>query len=197
MLLYIHIPFCDVKCPYCAFSSFVNKLDYQKVYIDALITHFDYEVERLGIKVQSISSVFIGGGTPSMLEVKYLSLLIKHIQKYLKANIEITIEANPNSATYEWLSYAYGLGINRVSFGVQSFDVEKLKFLGRIHTRSEGIAAINNANKAGFDNISLDLIYECANDTIELLKSDLDIATALPINHISAYSLTLEPKTAF
>lgn len=195
MLLYIHIPFCDTKCPYCAFSSFVGKKDLQQPYTNAMIKQFNYFVNKY--RDTSFDTVFIGGGTPSQLSIKYLTQIFQTISPYLHQTQEITIEANPNSATKEWLHEVKQLGITRVSFGTQSFDPAKLKFLGRKHTKNEGIQAVNNAHKVGIPNISTDFIYECAIDTPALIQNDLDIALSLPINHISAYSLTIEKNTPF
>jgi oxygen-independent coproporphyrinogen-3 oxidase len=148
-------------------------------------------------KQKNIKSLFIGGGTPSTINPKLYAEFFKIIFPYLRKGAEITSEANPNSATKEWLEGMKKLGVNRISFGVQSFNEEKLKFLGRNHNKNQAIKSIKNAKLAGFENISLDLIYGTKLDTKELLQSDLNIAKSLPINHISAYSLTIEENTPF
>ena len=196
MLLYIHIPFCDSKCHYCSFNSFTKNHHLKKDYIKALLKQLNFEFERFKVN-KNIESVFIGGGTPSVLDVKYYEEIFKIVSPHFKDNIEITIEANPNSATYEWLKNIKEFGINRVSFGVQSFNDKKLKFLGRSHNSKDALKAINNAQKSGFENISIDIIYDTALDNKELLKKDIDLALSLPINHISAYSLTIEENTLF
>ena len=195
MLLYIHIPFCDSKCFYCSFNSYTKKHYLKKEYIKALLKQLDFELKK--IKKNEIESIFIGGGTPSTLEANYYEEIFKKIEPYLKKDIEITIEANPNSVKKEWLRDIKSLGLNRVSFGVQSFDEKKLKFLGRAHSSKEAISVVENAFSVGFENISIDLIYETILDTKELLEKDIKIALNLPINHISAYALTLEENTPF
>ncbi|MGB5866927.1 MAG: radical SAM family heme chaperone HemW, partial [Arcobacteraceae bacterium] len=136
-------------------------------------------------------------GTPSTIKAHKYKKVMNIVRPYLVENCEITIEANPNSATKEWLKEIFEVGINRVSFGVQSFDDEKLKFLGRNHNHNQAIEAINNAQEVGFENINCDIIYDTKLDNKELLENDLRIIKNLPINHISAYSLTLEEGTKF
>jgi len=165
--------------------------------MSALLTQIKHELERFNAKHDSIESIFIGGGTPSTVAPKLYQKIFNFLAPYLKKNIEITSEANPNSATYEWLSGMKELGVNRISFGVQSFDEEKLKLLNRAHTPQMALNAINNASKVGFKNISLDLIYATLGDTKELLQNDINMAFNLPINHLSAYALTIEEGTAF
>ena len=197
MLVYIHIPFCDSKCYYCAFNSYVDKFELKPAYMEALATQLQYELQRFHATKDSIETVFIGGGTPSTIPPQLYEKIFALLQPYLKKEAEITIEANPNSATRNWLEGIYALGINRVSFGVQSFDEKKLKLLNRAHTPQMAKDAIINAYEIGFKNLSLDLIYGVANDTQELLKDDLKEAFSLPINHLSAYALTIEHNTVF
>jgi len=194
MLLYIHIPFCDSKCFYCAFNSYTSLHSLRDEYMIALNKQLKHDLEKHNQKVETI---FIGGGTPSTIKAHKYKEVLEIVKPYLVENAEITIEANPNSASKEWLQDIYNLGINRVSFGVQSFDDEKLKFLGRNHNKNQAIEAIRNANKVGFKNINCDIIYDTQLDNKELLKNDLSIIKNLPINHISAYSLTLEEGTKF
>ena len=197
MLLYIHIPFCDSKCSYCAFNSYVDKFHLKEAYMEALHTQLEFELKRFNAKELQIESLFIGGGTPSTVSPKLYENIFKTIKPYLTCNAEVTTEANPNSATKEWLKGMYKLGVNRISFGVQSFNKEKLKLLNRAHTDIQAKEAIVNANEIGFTNISLDLIYATAGDTKELLLNDLESAFSLPINHLSAYALTIEEGTSF
>ena len=194
MLLYIHIPFCDSKCFYCAFNSYTNLHNLKNLYLDALKKQLIFELKKQNKNIQTI---FIGGGTPSTIEADEYSDILNIIKPYIKDDIEITIEANPNSATFDWLETIYNIGINRVSFGVQSFNDEKLNFLGRNHNKLQAIQAIQNASKVGFKNINLDIIYDTTLDSKELLDNDLTIIQDLPINHISAYSLTIEEGTKF
>lgn len=197
MLLYIHIPFCDSKCSYCAFHSYLDKFHLKKNYMDALNIQLSHELKRFNVKKNSIESVFIGGGTPSTVSPKIYASIFKKIQPFLKLDAEITSEANPNSATLEWLDGMFKLGVNRISFGVQSFSDKKLKLLNRSHNSNQAKEAILNAKKIGFKNISLDLIYATLGDTKELLKNDLEESFKLPINHLSAYALTIEKGTHF
>ena len=197
MLLYIHIPFCDSKCSYCAFNSYVDKFHLKEEYMSALQTQLEFELRRFNAGEKTIETVFIGGGTPSTVSPELYEPIFKLLKPYLKDDIEITSEANPNSATLEWLSGMRELGVNRISFGVQSFNEKKLKLLNRAHTPDQAINAVINADKVGFKNISLDLIYATLGDTKELLLHDIETAFNLPINHISAYALTIEEGTAF
>jgi len=194
-LLYIHIPFCDSKCFYCSFNSYTNLHHTQDRYIEALSKQFDFEVQRF--KAQKFKTVFIGGGTPSTLSIQNLENLFKKLKPFITSSTEITIEVNPNSASEKWLQTAKNLGVNRVSFGVQSFNDEKLKFLGRNHSKEMAIKSIKLADEIGFKNINMDLIYNTTLDSRELLISDVEIMESLPITHVSMYSLTLEENTPF
>jgi len=194
MLLYIHIPFCDSKCFYCAFNSYTSLHSLRDDYMSALNKQLLNELKKHNKKIETI---FIGGGTPSTIEAKKYKEILKIVSPYLENNCEITIEANPNSATKDWLKEIFEIGINRISFGVQSFDDEKLKFLGRNHNHNQAIEAITNAKEIGFKNINCDIIYDTKLDNKELIEKDLRIIRNLPINHISAYSLTIEEGTKF
>ena len=156
-----------------------------------------FELEHFDAKEASIETLFIGGGTPSTISPALYEPIFKHLQPYLREDAEITSEANPNSATKEWLAGMYALGVNRISFGVQSFDEKKLKLLNRAHTPQMAKEAISHAANAGYKNLSLDLIYATLGDTKELLENDIKEAFSLPINHLSAYALTIEEGTVF
>ena len=149
-----------------------------------------------GVGKKSFTSLFIGGGTPSTLDISSYEQIFNIIFPYLDNGAEITTEINP-SAKKQWLCDIKELGVNRVSVGVQSFDEKKLKLLGRNHTSKKAIKVIENIYDIGIDNISLDLIYDVCIDNKTILSSDLDIASSLPITHISSYSLTIEPNTIF
>ncbi len=153
--------------------------------------------EELKKTNSALKSIFIGGGTPSSIEAKLYDSLFISLQNFIDKDTEITIEANPNSTTKEWLEHLKNLGVTRVSFGVQSFDDKKLKFLGRNHNKQMALESIYLASKVGFTNINLDIIYDTAVDTKELIENDLETIKTLPINHISAYSLTIEEGTKF
>jgi len=161
----------------------------------SLYSELIFNIEKFNIT--KLSTIYIGGGTPSTLEAKYYEEIFEILNSFISTDTEITIEANPNSSSKEWLFNIKSLGVNRISFGVQSFDNEKLKFLGRNHNREIAIDSINSAFSVGFENISLDLIYNTALDSKSLLKNDIELAKSLPINHLSSYSLTIEENTAF
>ena len=149
-------------------------------------------------KVQKpLTSIFIGGGTPSSIDGSLYAPIFQTLLSYIDNQTEITIEANPNSLAKEWLVAMRSFGVTRISFGIQSFNEEKLKFLGRNHSKEDGIAAIHLAKEVGFRHINLDLIYDTAIDSDILLGEDLAIVATLPIDHISAYSLTIEEGTKF
>ncbi len=163
----------------------------------ALEVQLEHELKRFNVKKSSIESIFIGGGTPSTVSPQQYKKIFEKLKPYLASAIEITSEANPNSATKEWLLGMWKLGVNRISFGVQSFDKDKLKLLNRAHSSKDAIEAITHAKEVGFQNLSLDLIYATIGDTKELLLNDIKTASSLPINHISAYALTIEEGTPF
>ena len=197
MLTYIHIPFCDSKCHYCSFNSYTNLHDRIAKYMQALKSQLLWDLERFKVEPNSLETLFIGGGTPSCVEAHYYKEIFEILKPYLVTDAEITTEANPNSATKEWLKGMQALGVNRLSFGVQSFSNKKLQELNRAHNAKEAIEAIENAHSIGIENISLDIIYDFYSDTKELITSDLKQAFSLPINHISAYELTIEKATNF
>ena len=195
MLLYIHIPFCDSKCFYCSFNSYTNLFHLKTIYMEKLAIQLKQQLTQT--KTKKLKSIFIGGGTPSCINADYYEPIFTILKPYISNTTEITTEANPNSASKQWLSQMKNLGINRVSFGVQSFDNNKLKFLGRSHNKIQAIQAINNAKELGFIHINCDIIYDTQLDTKQLIQNDLDIIQTLPIDHISAYSLTIEEGTKF
>lgn len=190
MLLYIHIPFCDSKCSYCAFNSYSNIFDRVDEYFKALYKQLEQKLQ----KNPQIETVFIGGGTPSSVDASYYEPIFSMLQTHTIQ--EITIEANPNSATKKWQEAIARLGINRISFGVQSFDEEKLRFLQRAHSKKTALQALEIAKK-NFEYISMDLLYNCPNDSLELIKRDFDIFLSLNLSHLSAYELIPERGTKF
>ena len=198
MLLYIHIPFCNSKCFYCSFNSFTKFHNLKDNYIDAVLKQFEFEKERFQIsKNQKIETLFLGGGTPSTLNNQQLEKLLTPILDFVKKDAEITIEANPNTVSLNWLKNIFKLGINRISFGVQSFNDQKLKFLGRTHNFEIAMRSILEAKEAGFKNINLDLIYNTILDDEKLIFKDLEIIEKLDISHLSLYSLTIEENSKF
>jgi len=163
----------------------------------ALYKQLSFELKRFNAKEKQIKTLFIGGGTPSTIAPELYTPIFTLLKPYLRTNAEITTEANPNSATQTWLKKMNDLGVNRISFGVQSFDSSKLKALNRAHTPKQAKEAILHAKKLGFEHLSLDLIYNYRGDTKELLLNDIIQAFELPIDHISAYELTIEDGTKF
>lgn len=165
--------------------------------MQALHKQLAFELERFKAKENSIETLFIGGGTPSTVDPILYAPIFKLLKPYLQKNAEITTEANPNSATKEWLQGMHDLGVNRVSFGVQSFGEDKLKSLNRAHNPQQAKDAILYAKEIGIKHISLDLIYNYQGDTRKLILNDINTAFSLPIDHISAYELTIEDGTKF
>jgi len=161
----------------------------------AICIQLKYELKNLNKK--SIESVFIGGGTPSCVKAFEYEKFFEIVRDYLKEDVEITAEANPNSALKEWLLEMRNFGVNRISLGVQSFFEDKLKFLGRAHNSQKAKEAVFLAKDAGFPHINIDLIYSTIFDTKERLKREIEEAFSLPIDHISGYALTLEEGTPF
>jgi putative oxygen-independent coproporphyrinogen III oxidase len=196
--LYIHFPWCVQKCPYCDFNSHTAKQNMSDIdYVDALLD--DLEQELPSVWGRSITSIFIGGGTPSLMSVAAMDKLLSGVRARLPflSDIEVTMEANPGTVEAEKFSGFLGAGINRISIGVQSFNDKHLKILGRIHHADEAKRAFEIARNAGCNNINLDLMYALPDQTIDQALSDLQIATALAPDHLSWYQLTLEPNTPF
>ena len=193
--LYIHYPWCVKKCPYCDFNS--HEGDPQADYIAALIRDLDCDLKY--VQNRQIHSIFIGGGTPSLMSVNDAKELFKGLRQKLSIpkNIEITLEANPGIFDANKFAQFKEVGINRLSIGVQSFNNKNLEFLGRIHSAEEATQAIKEAQKVGFDNINIDLMYGLKSQTTELCMEDLRCAIALQPSHISFYQLTLEANTLF
>ena len=194
--LYIHIPFCVQKCQYCDFLSGPSDQETRGRYIEALLT----EIRAVqGIKAYEIVSVFIGGGTPSVLEAEAIASIIETIQKkfYFSPDAEITIEANPGTVDLAKLKTYRRAGINRLSLGLQSTDPEELKMLGRIHTYKEFLQSYQWAREAGFHNINIDMMFAIPGQTGEAWRSHLRQVAELKPEHISAYSLIIEEGTPF
>lgn len=196
--LYIHIPWCIRKCPYCDFNSHALKSELpERAYLNALIK--DLVLTSKNIDDREIQTIFIGGGTPSLFSPKALSELLTHISETLPLaeNIEITLEANPGTVDQERFAGFREAGVNRLSIGVQSFQQQKLKALGRIHDENEAARAIESAYCAGFDNINIDLMYGLPDQTLNDALYDLSTALSFQTAHLSWYQLTLEPNTSF
>ena len=196
--LYIHIPWCVRKCPYCDFNSHEAGGEIpEQDYIAALIA--DLEQDLPSVWGRTVESIFIGGGTPSLFSAAAIARLLSEVRARLplKPGAEITLEANPGTADRERFRGFREAGVNRLSLGIQSFDPGLLEAIGRIHNEREAIAAIEAAQDAGFDNINLDLMSGLPGQTIEQALSDLRTAMAMQPAHISWYELTIEPNTWF
>ncbi|MDY0277948.1 MAG: radical SAM family heme chaperone HemW [Acholeplasma sp.] len=190
--LYIHIPFCEYLCHYCDFVKQVPKNDEM---IDKYIDHLLIELNDYREYFPRIETIYIGGGTPSMLSPNQLDRILKSLRS-IQAS-EFTIEVNPESYTHEKGIVFYTNGVNRISLGVQSFNDEVLRYVNRHHKEKDIYNVVADLKSIGIDNVSIDLIYAIPGQSIEILKSDLDKAIALDIDHISCYSLILEEKTFF
>ncbi len=201
--LYIHVPWCVRKCPYCDFNS--HKADAhlpEQEYVSALLDDLDTDLAWLkhqGVSERSIHSIFIGGGTPSLLSVAAYERLFSELQQRLtfSDDIEITMEANPGTFEAEKFKGYRALGINRLSIGIQTFQDHQLKHLGRIHSGQEAINAVNMAKDAGFDNFNLDFMHGLPDQTLEQALDDLQKGIDLGPTHLSWYQLTIEPNTEF
>ncbi len=190
--LYIHIPFCKRKCHYCSFVSCAGRESDIPLYIECISKELCARLHN-----ETICSIYFGGGTPSLVPAPDLALLMNTINSLsnLENNAEITLEANPATFDKAYLTEIKGLGINRLSIGVQSFNDDELRFLGRIHNSSQAIEAFGQARDAGFDNVNLDLIYGIPGQSTASWKSTLRQAIALNPEHISLYPLTIEENT--
>ena len=196
--LYIHVPWCIRKCPYCDFNSHKSPdILPESNYIDALIADLKNDLEKF--PGRTLVSIFIGGGTPSLFSASAFEQLLTEIRLLLPFadNIEITLEANPGTVEQQRFTDYRSLGINRLSLGVQSFNATHLKALGRIHDDQQAHRAIESARKAGFDNLNIDIMHGLPNQTIAQGIDDLKIALAHQPEHLSWYQLTIEPNTVF
>jgi len=196
--LYIHIPWCIKKCPYCDFNSHALKDELpEKQYIQQLIRDLETQLEF--VQNRPIHSIFIGGGTPSLFSPAAYAHLLAELKKYLTINddTEITLEANPGTTEADRFSGYFDAGINRLSIGVQSFQDNQLKILGRIHESDQAKKAVTQAQQAGFKRINIDLMFGLPNQTIDDALFDLQSAMDLSTSHLSWYQLTLEPNTYF
>lgn len=198
LALYIHFPWCVRKCPYCDFNSHELRGELaETAYIDALLADLEQDLPR--IWGRSISSIFMGGGTPSLFSANSIERLLSGLRARLAfaPNIEITLEANPGTVELERFADFHAIGINRLSIGVQSFQDTQLQQLGRIHTGKQAIHAVEAAHRVGFDNFNLDLMFALPGQTRQSALDDLQTAIDLSPSHISYYQLTIEPNTLF
>jgi oxygen-independent coproporphyrinogen III oxidase len=193
--LYIHIPFCAAKCNYCSFNSYAGLEGLQERYVKALCGEMLKCAQRAG--QGSIKSVFLGGGTPTLLSAKLLKQILSICSSSftISSSAEISIEANPGTVDRRKLTALLESGVNRLSIGVQSFNDLELKAIGRIHTASEAIKAVELASAIGFDNLSLDLMYGLPGQSAERWLTSLETGLSLGVKHLSLYQLTVEEQT--
>ena len=192
--LYIHIPFCIRKCPYCDFYSVCLDEDLKERYISSVVSC----IEHYKDPERKVDSIYFGGGTPSLLTQRDIYRILETTNRSFSVdNAEITMEANPSSATFEKLSGYRKSGVNRISFGIQSLNDNELLDLGRLHNSKTAIEAINNAKKAGFNNLSADLMLGISRQTEESLCGSISAFSQLDIQHISAYILCIEERTPY
>lgn len=196
--LYVHLPWCVSKCPYCDFNSHALKGSLpEAAYLDALVRDLDLDLPR--VQGREIQTVFFGGGTPSLFSAKGIERFLRavHERLPLAAGGEITLEANPGTVERGRFAEYRAAGVTRLSIGVQSFEPEHLKALGRIHSSDEAVRAAEEAHAAGLANFNLDLMYGLPGQSLEQAKADVRRAAALAPAHVSHYQLTLEPNTLF
>ena len=201
--LYVHMPWCVKKCPYCDFNShgLRNEPPPYATYVDVLLADLDADLRDFGAAAhgRTIQSIFFGGGTPSLFAPELIDRFLDGVRSRLAlaADAEITLETNPGTVEHGRFDGYLAAGVNRLSFGIQSFDDDKLRRLGRIHSASEAEAAVKSAQDAGYANINLDLMYALPQQAQAGALDDVARAIALQPTHISHYQLTLEPNTAF
>jgi oxygen-independent coproporphyrinogen-3 oxidase len=200
--LYIHMPWCVRKCPYCDFNSHAVpdgklSLALEQDYLQALLADFKTQVGFA--QGRQIHSVFIGGGTPSLISAKGYAWLFEQLKSMIafEEGCEITLEANPGTVEHDPFTGYLAAGINRLSIGVQSFNTEHLKALGRIHSNDDAVSALHLAREAGFDRINVDLMHGLPEQTLEQALHDLKMAVENGATHVSWYQLTIEPNTVF
>lgn len=195
--LYIHIPFCTKKCPYCHFYVVQDKEELKDILLQGLLQ----ELERWKntLNGRKLLSIYLGGGTPILFGNKRVQKLLEEIHKVIpiEKSTEITIEANPENVSLDLLKELFQIGVNRVSIGIQSFEQNELEILGRDHEVTTAEKAIFTAFDAGFQNISIDLMYDVPKQTKNTFQKSLDKVKTLPITHLSLYNLTIEPYTPF
>ncbi|MCL1068232.1 radical SAM family heme chaperone HemW [Shewanella olleyana] len=196
--LYIHIPWCVQKCPYCDFNSHGQQGELpQEQYVEALLQDLHNDLGY--VQNRKLHSIFIGGGTPSLFEAKQIKRILDGARDAIgfEQDIEITMEANPGTLEHDDFAAYKAAGVTRLSIGVQSFSKDKLNLLGRIHDENEAVTAANTASKAGYNSFNLDLMHGLPNQSFDEAMADIDTAAALMPPHLSWYQLTIEPNTLF
>jgi len=196
--LYVHLPWCVAKCPYCDFNSHARRSELpERAYVDALLADLERDLAETGGR--PLQTIFLGGGTPSLFSPEAIAVLLEGIARRapVTPGAEITLEANPGTVDESRFAGFREAGVNRLSLGVQSFDDGLLKAIGRIHDAATAARAVESARRAGFDNLNLDLMFALPGQTQAQARSDLTRALSLQPEHISRYQLTLEPGTPF
>ena len=196
--VYLHIPFCAKMCHYCDFATYTVKEQPVNEYLDALEKEMEFTLANE--TADEVETIFVGGGTPTILNPKQMERFLAAVWRHFpnrKANLEFTMEANPGTVDREKLTVMRAGGVNRLSFGAQSFDNHLLQLIGRDHNASTVLHSIEDARHVGFDNISLDLMFGLPNQTVEILNDTLDVALDLGVQHFSAYALKVEENTLF
>lgn len=192
--LYLHIPFCKQACSYCDFY-FVTRQDHKQYFIDALIKEILSRKDSVFAE-ETVQTIYFGGGTPSLLSPMQIGTILEAIDDTFKLDVqEVTLEMNPDDVSPNYLSELKSVGITRASMGVQSFDENLLRFMNRAHTKEEALACLEALSSSGLKSFTADLIYGNPNQTLEMLEKDISILLGFNPPHISAYSLTIEPKT--
>ena len=194
--IYIHIPFCKRKCHYCNFFSLATtkyRNEFQKALLQEIKERKNY------LNHEKIESIYFGGGTPSLFSVDAIKEILDRIYHYFEIDTaaEITLEANPDDLSLHYLKQLKQTVVNRLSIGIQSFNDEELKYVNRVHNSTEAIESVYHAKEVGFTNLSVDLIYGIPNSTINSWERNLEIVEKMQVSHLSAYSLTQEPNTAY
>ena len=195
--IYIHFPFCNVKCGYCDFYSIVNRKETIPYFIESVIKEIDLYFNSNDLNKLEFDTIFLGGGTPSLIEPHYIEKIFKTLSNHINFSMikEITIEANPGEVSKKYLNGYKEIGINRISFGFQSLDDKLLKFLDRLHSAKQCILAFEEARTAGFENINTDMIFNIPGQSLDILSENLKSVIKLQPEHISSYSLTVEKGT--
>ena len=193
--IYVHVPFCAAKCAYCDFYSLAGKPELWDAYVTRMITELQQQAARC--RDWTVDTIYFGGGTPSLLGGERIAGMLHTIRDCyaVQPDAEITVEANPDSMTDAFLSQTRAAGVNRLSMGIQSAQDDALQALGRIHTFRQAQDAFSRARQAGFDNLSVDLMYALPGQTLPQLEQSIDALLALQPEHLSCYGLTLEPHT--
>jgi oxygen-independent coproporphyrinogen-3 oxidase len=196
--IYVHIPFCAARCPYCDFNTYTGMEDLAASYVDALLIEAQMWADRAG-PFPAAGSIFFGGGTPTLIDPGLIGRVIAGLRRIYEVapDAEVTVESNPETSDVTRLAVLRSAGVNRISFGAQSFAPHVLQALGRIHSADRTRLAVAAAREAGFSNLNLDLIYGTPGESIDDWRRSLDETLALAPEHVSAYALTIEPATAF